>query len=138
MKKDFFWTAIAFLVTLILVQTNPKHKAPYVESVAQELQSLCCTVSSTSVVDPCEKFWPITTPILKGVLYLYTKTPRNYLLFTWYTTYLPGYLVHGVGIGGQFWVWAQPSDVDDVCIALYTAKLPDVETQFTHWEQWFQ
>ena len=132
MKKKIFGTTTVLLGMLMLMQTNPKYKAPYVDSVVHNLQNLCCRASLTSIVEPCERLWPLTTPVLKGVLYLYTKTPRNYILFTWYTTQLPGYVVHGVGIGGQFWVWAQPSNVNDACVALYAGEIFELNEQLTH------
>lgn len=97
-----------------IAATNPKQKGKYIDHVAAEVQSLCCANTFISSQSTCTALRPLTKPVLTGIIYAYTETPRDYLFFTQYTTYLPGHTVHGIGIVGQFAFWSD-SHAEGTC-----------------------
>jgi hypothetical protein len=114
--RRIIWVGLIFGLGLVLARTNPRQKGRYVNQVARNFQAICCEASTDpSQVSLCERLWPITTPVLQGVLHLYTDPPEDYILFTRYTTRLPGYTVYGLGIGGQFIVWPREPLTDNAC-----------------------
>jgi hypothetical protein len=108
-----------------LIQTNPRNKEDYLSHVSHQVHGMVCQLES-STPRTCALLSPIAIPMIKGALSLYTKPPKNYLLFTAYVTRLPGFDVYGIGIGGQFIVWSPqaiaPQDYEDLLDRLLNTR----------------
>jgi Domain of unknown function (DUF4359) len=125
MKKLSFATLTTLVVSLglVLALTNPKQKGHYVSHVAHDFQLLCCQGVSGLAKLNCQRGRPIMVPLVKGVIYAYTDEPQNFVLFTWYTTYLPGQTIYGLGIGGKFIIWPHQPIADNACGLLHETLL---------------
>lgn len=118
--KTFLILIIFGLTGLMLFETNPKAKRPYLKHVARDVQSLCCAPTSASTPNlDCRRLRPITQPVVEGILYLYTDVPKDYVFFTRYTTRLPNQTLYGVGIAGQFVSWPDRSSTAEPCDIFY-------------------
>lgn len=110
------------LVCALLVQTNPKHKAGYLDAAATLVQQTCCEelplegdpqVQTAST--GCRTLQPLVKPLFRPVLNFYTPEPRNYVLFTIYSTQLPSARFQALGIGGQYIFWPSPPPPSVAC-----------------------
>lgn len=90
---------------IALIHANPQNKGDYLDHLTYQLQEKLCDDNS-STIEICEVLSPVTEPVIKGLLNVYTESPKNYLLFTLYRTDLPCYEIRGVGVGGKFFVWS--------------------------------
>lgn len=107
-----------------LLITNPREKKPYLDHAARQLQTHCCLSTSASAFDSCQLLRPITQPLVRSVLRIYTDPPSDYRLFTMYTTRLPiMQTVRGVGVAGRIFIWNYPAaDGQNPCATLYDSS----------------
>lgn len=123
--KKLFTLMVVGLAAGLLVYTNPRRKQDYVDFVADNAQRLFCQQSQAGNCERiCEAFSPITAQIFRGVIYLYTDRPKNYWLFSVFTSKLPGFEIHAIGIGDRYFVWPINATPPQICQLLESRHQP--------------
>ena len=111
---------IAFSAGLVLFESNPKAKRPYLKHVARDVQSRCCSATSAPISSTdCRRLRPFTQSAAEIFLHLYTDAPKDHIFFTRYITRLPNQTIYGIGIAGQFISWADRSTDGEPCNIFY-------------------
>lgn len=124
MKLSFLFAVC--LLGVGLFESNPKAKGRYVEHVARDFQSHCCSAAAASTLnDDCTKLRPITQPVVQVVVHFYTDAPKDYIFFTYYTTHLPNQTIYGIGVAGQVISWADLASDGEPCDMLYDTLWPN-------------
>lgn len=105
------------LISTVLMQTNPRQKSGYLNVATPLVQTQCCAQTWGRDGATCRTLKPFMQPLIRKMLDLYTQAPRNYILFTVYSTRLPWTDIHAVGIAGQYLFWSPNLALSHTCEA---------------------
>ena len=115
------------ILSLFLSHTNPRHRQPYISHLSQDIETLCCRTSTNQNIQTCRQLQPFMVQLFKGMLHMHTEPPRDYLLWTQYTTRMPGFTVHAVGVGGEYVIWSEGSLQNSACNILHDVLVDVLE-----------
>jgi hypothetical protein len=108
------------VILAVLVSTNPYRKETYISHTTTRIQTNLCNQEvqqgdRASCEQLCKVLSPVTVQVLRGLLYAYTPPPRNYVLFSVFTSELPESELQAIGVAGHYIYISQESTAPNLC-----------------------